>query len=129
MCLCVQLSCVHNQNIAGLSSTMICGSDVVYSHITSGASAVSPPFPYFSPTPQVKAVLVNIFGGIVDCATIATGVTKAAKQVGLAIPLVVRVQGTNVEAAQRILQESGLPIGTAGSLAEAATKAVNSIAS
>ena len=116
---------------------MICGSDVVYSHITSGASALSPTFPcpspcptsYSSPTPQVKAVLVNIFGGIVDCATIATGVTKAAKQVGLAIPLVVRVQGTNVEAAQRILQESGLPIGTAGSLAEAATKAVNSIAS
>ena len=116
---------------------MICGSDVVHSHITSGTSALSPPFPcpspcptsYSSPTPQVKAVLVNIFGGIVDCATIATGVTKAAKQVGLAIPLVVRVQGTNVEAAQRILQESGLPIGTAGSLAEAATKAVNSIAS
>ena len=79
--------------------------------------------------PQVKAVLVNIFGGIVDCATIATGVTKAAKQVGLAIPLVVRVQGTNVKAAQQILRESGLPIGTAGSLAEAATKAVHSIAS
>lgn len=63
-----------------------------------------------------------------DCATIATGVTKAAKQVGLAIPLVVRVQGTNVKAAQRILEESGLPIDTADSLAEAATKAVNSIA-
>ena len=87
------------------------------------------PSPCPSPTPQVKAVLVNIFGGIVDCATIATGVTKAAKQVGLGIPLVVRVQGTNVETAQRILRESGLPIGTADSLAEAATKAVDSIAS
>ena len=63
-----------------------------------------------------------------DCATIATGVTKAAKQVNLDIPLVVRVEGTNVEAARRILQESGLPIGTASSLTEAATKAVNSIA-
>ena len=89
----------------------------------------SPPPPWAPSPPQVKAVLVNIFGGIVDCATIATGVTKAAKQVNLAIPLVVRVQGTNVEAAQRILQESGLPIGSADSLAEAATKAVNSIAS
>ena len=105
----------------------------MYSLITSAASALSPPSPCPSPcpspTPQVKAVLVNIFGGIVDCATIATGVTKAAKQVGLAIPLVVRVQGTNVKAAQQILRESGLPIGTAGSLAEAATKAVHSIAS
>jgi malate-CoA ligase subunit beta len=71
---------------------------------------------------SVKAILVNIFAGINRCDWVAQGVIKAA--VGLKVPLVVRLAGTNVEEGQRILRESGLPIITADTLAEAAQKAV-----
>jgi malate-CoA ligase subunit beta len=71
---------------------------------------------------NVKAILVNIFAGINRCDWVAQGVIQAARD--LAIPLVVRLSGTNVEAGQRIIQESGLPIITAETLAEAAHKAV-----
>ena len=73
---------------------------------------------------NVKAILVNIFGGIMHCDVIADGVVAAAKEVKLNVPLVVRLQGTNAEEGQRILKESGLPIISANSLAEVAQKVV-----
>jgi succinyl-CoA synthetase beta subunit len=74
--------------------------------------------------PKVKGVLVNIFGGIMKCDVIANGVVAAAKQVGLAMPLVVRLQGTNVELGNEILAKSGLDIIAADDLGDAARKAV-----
>ncbi|PVD24252.1 hypothetical protein C0Q70_14723 [Pomacea canaliculata] len=76
---------------------------------------------------QVKAILVNIFGGIVNCATIARGITNACKSINLKLPLIVRLEGTNVEEARKILSESNLPIITAVDLDDAASKAVASI--
>ncbi|MDA0723090.1 MAG: ADP-forming succinate--CoA ligase subunit beta, partial [Verrucomicrobia bacterium] len=74
--------------------------------------------------PAVKAILVNIFGGIMKCDVIATGIVNAAKNLELTLPLVVRLEGTNVEAGKRILSESGLALESAESLAEAADKVV-----
>ncbi len=74
--------------------------------------------------PNVKGVLVNIFGGIMKCDTIAEGVIAAAKEVQLDRPLVVRLEGTNVELGRKLLEESGLPLETAKSLDEAAEKIV-----
>ncbi len=71
-----------------------------------------------------KAILVNIFGGIMKCDTIADGVVAAAREVSLDVPLVVRLQGTHVEVGRRILSESGLPIITAETMREAAEKVV-----
>jgi succinyl-CoA synthetase beta subunit len=73
---------------------------------------------------NVKAVLVNIFGGIMKCDVIAEGVVAAAREVGLKIPLVVRLEGTNVELGKKILSESGLAITPADNLRQAAEKAV-----
>jgi succinyl-CoA synthetase beta subunit len=75
--------------------------------------------------PNVKAVLVNIFGGIMKCDVIANGVVAAAKQVGLSIPLVVRLEGTNVELGKQILAQSTLKIIAADDLGDAARKAVS----
>jgi len=74
--------------------------------------------------PKVKGVLVNIFGGIMKCDVIAEGIVAAAREVKLHVPLVVRLEGTNVEAGKRILKESGLPIVSADNLRDAAEKAV-----
>ncbi len=74
--------------------------------------------------PQVKGILVNIFGGIMKCDVIASGVVAAARQVGLDRPLVVRLEGTNVEQGKEILGRSGLPLVAADSLAEAAQQIV-----
>lgn len=74
--------------------------------------------------PKVKGVLVNIFGGIMKCDIIANGVIAAAKQVQLSVPLVVRLEGTNVEKGKEILNTSGLPIIAADNLADAAEKVV-----
>jgi len=76
---------------------------------------------------HVKAILVNIFGGIMRCDTIAQGIIAAAKQVKLSIPLVVRLEGTNVALGKDLLEKSGLPIITASDLDDAAQKAVASI--
>ncbi|KAK3739492.1 hypothetical protein RRG08_066820 [Elysia crispata] len=76
---------------------------------------------------QVKAILVNIFGGIVNCATIANGITNACKSINLSLPLIVRLEGTNVEEAKKILAESNLPISSASDLDDAAKKAVASL--
>lgn len=75
--------------------------------------------------PQVKGIFVNIFGGIMRCDVIATGVVEAAKQVGLAQPLVVRLEGTNVDLGKKILAESGLNIVAADSMADGAQKIVS----
>jgi len=79
--------------------------------------------------PQVKAVLVNIFGGIMKCDVIAAGIIAAAKQVQLTVPLVVRLEGTNVEQGKALLKSSGLPIISADDLGDAARKAVAAVAS
>ncbi|HVN84641.1 MAG TPA: ADP-forming succinate--CoA ligase subunit beta [Candidatus Binatia bacterium] len=73
---------------------------------------------------NVRAVLINIFGGIMKCDVLATGVVEAARQVKLAVPLVVRLEGTNVEIGKRILADSGLNIIAASDMADAARKAV-----
>ena len=77
--------------------------------------------------PGVKAILVNIFGGIMKCDIIAEGVVAASKDLGLNVPLVVRLAGTNVEKGKEILKQSGLNIIPADTLAEAADKVVNSV--
>lgn len=77
---------------------------------------------------NVKGILVNIFGGIMKCDIIANGVVAAAKQVQLSVPLVVRLEGTNVEAGKEILANSGLPIVTADDLDDAAQKVVAKVA-
>ncbi|TMB36274.1 MAG: succinate--CoA ligase subunit beta, partial [Deltaproteobacteria bacterium] len=74
--------------------------------------------------PQVQAVLVNIFGGIMRCDIIAAGIIAAAKQVDLKVPLVVRLEGTNVEQGKALLRNSGLPIIPADDLGDAARKVV-----
>lgn len=76
---------------------------------------------------KVKGILVNIFGGIMKCDTIATGVVAAAKEVNLSVPLVVRMKGTNEDMGKQILKDSGLPIISADSMAEAATKIVAAV--
>ncbi len=77
--------------------------------------------------PNVKGILVNIFGGIMKCDIIAEGIIAAAKEVSLSVPLVVRLEGTNVELGKKILAESGLPILSANDLADAAQKIVKAV--
>jgi succinyl-CoA synthetase beta subunit len=77
--------------------------------------------------PNVKGILVNIFGGIMRCDVIAEGVVQAARQVSLGVPLVVRLEGTNVELGKKILAQSGLPIISADNLAQAAEKIVAAV--
>jgi succinyl-CoA synthetase beta subunit len=74
--------------------------------------------------PAVKAILVNIFGGIMRCDVIAAGVIDAVAETGLKVPLVVRLAGTNAELGKKMLAESGLAITPADNLADAATKVV-----
>jgi len=81
-------------------------------------------FKIISADPKVKAILVNIFGGIMKCDVIAEGVVQATKEVGLQIPLIVRLEGTNVTAGKQIISESGLNIISAEDLDDAAQKAV-----
>ena len=77
--------------------------------------------------PNVKGILVNIFGGIMDCNIIATGIVAAVKETGLKLPLVVRLEGNNVEAGNQSLAQSGLTIIRAGSMADAAEKVVKAV--
>jgi succinyl-CoA synthetase beta subunit len=88
------------------------------------ADKVAEAFKLISGDPQVQAILVNIFGGIVRCDLIAQGIVGAVREVGLAIPVVVRLEGTNAEQGRLLLQQSGLKITTAASLTEAAQRAV-----
>ncbi len=77
--------------------------------------------------PKVKAVLVNIFGGIMSCATLAEGIIAAAKELGVKVPLIVRLEGTHVEEGKKLIQESGLKIISVDGLTEAAQKAVGAL--
>ncbi|MFT5470073.1 MAG: succinyl-CoA synthetase beta subunit [Verrucomicrobiales bacterium] len=78
--------------------------------------------------PKVKAILVNIFGGIMDCDVIAQGIVGAVQEVGLELPLVVRLEGNNVAAGKKTLEDSGVKLTTGADLADAAQKVVKSIA-
>jgi len=77
--------------------------------------------------PNVQGILVNIFGGIMRCDVIAEGVVAGAREVGLSVPLVVRLEGTNVDLGKKILADSGLPITSADDLADAAGKVVAAV--
>jgi succinyl-CoA synthetase beta subunit len=88
------------------------------------AEKVTEAFKIMLKNPHLKAILVNIFGGIMKCDTIAEGVIAASKAVGLKVPLIVRMKGTNDELGRKILADSGLPIISANNMAEAAEKAV-----
>lgn len=79
--------------------------------------------------PNVKAILINIFGGIVRCDRVANGVVEAAKKVDITVPLIVRLQGTNAAEGQKILDESGLEVETAILLKEAAEKVTQALGS
>jgi outer membrane biosynthesis protein TonB len=88
------------------------------------AEKVTEAFKIMLKNPHVKAILVNIFGGIMKCDVIAQGIVTAARQVDLTVPLVVRLEGTNVELGKQILADSGLPIISGSNMADAAAKVV-----
>ncbi|OBS31662.1 Succinate--CoA ligase ADP-forming subunit beta [Tepidimonas fonticaldi] len=92
------------------------------------AEKVTEAFKIMLKNPNVKAILVNIFGGIMRCDVIATGVITACKAVNLNVPLVVRMKGTNEDLGKKMLAESGLPIISADTMAEAAQKVVAAVA-
>jgi succinyl-CoA synthetase beta subunit len=102
------------------------GSPANFLDVGGGASTekVTEAFKIMLRSPQLKAILVNIFGGIMKCDVIAGGVVAAARQVSLKVPLVVRLEGTNVELGKKILAESGLPIISGTNMADAAQKVV-----
>jgi succinyl-CoA synthetase beta subunit len=88
------------------------------------AEKVTAAFKIMLSNKKVKAILVNIFGGIMKCDTIANGVVSAAREVKLSVPLVVRMKGTNEDLGKKILRDSGLPIISADNMGEAAEKVV-----
>jgi len=88
---------------------------------------VAAAFKIITSDPNVKGILVNIFGGIMKCDVIAEGVVAAVKQVGLKVPLVVRLEGTNVDAGKKIIRESGLNVLPADNLDDAAQKIVKAV--
>jgi succinyl-CoA synthetase beta subunit len=94
---------------------------------TANAARVTEAFRIITSDANVKGILVNIFGGIAKCDMIATGIVEATKTLGLRVPLVVRLEGTNVELGKKILAESGLAIIAADNLADAAQKAVAAV--
>ena len=91
------------------------------------AEKVTEAFKIMLKNPEVKGILVNIFGGIMKCDTIADGVVAACKAVNLSVPLVVRMKGTNEDLGKTILADSGLPIIAADTMAEAATQIVAAV--
>jgi succinyl-CoA synthetase beta subunit len=91
------------------------------------ADKVTEAFKIMLKNPEVKGILVNIFGGIMKCDTIAEGVITACKAVNLSVPLVVRMKGTNEDVGKKMLAESGLPIIAADTMAEAATQIVAAV--
>jgi succinyl-CoA synthetase beta subunit len=106
------------------------GNPANFLDVGGGASAekVTEAFKIMLKNPNLQAILINIFGGIMKCDVIAEGVVTAARQVSLGVPLVVRLEGTNVELGKKILAESGLPIISAANMAEAAEKVVKAAA-
>ncbi|HEX7606173.1 MAG TPA: ADP-forming succinate--CoA ligase subunit beta [Usitatibacter sp.] len=102
------------------------GAPANFLDVGGGATAekVTEAFKIMLRNPKLAAILVNIFGGIMKCDVIATGVVTAAKQVGLSVPLVVRLEGTNVDLGKKILADSGLPIISGSDMGDAAQKVV-----
>jgi len=102
------------------------GSPANFLDVGGGATTekVTEAFKLMLKNPSLKAILVNIFGGIMKCDVIAEGVVAAAREVSLSVPLVVRLEGTNVELGKKILAESGLPIISGNDMADAAEKVV-----
>ncbi|WOV91755.1 MAG: ADP-forming succinate--CoA ligase subunit beta [Candidatus Zeuxoniibacter abyssi] len=118
-------------NGAGLAmATMdiikLCGGEANFLDVGGGAGReqVTAAFKLMLANPKIRAILINIFGGIMRCDVIAEGVVAAAKEVSLHVPLVVRLEGTNVEQGKNILKDSGLAIIAATTMADAAQKAV-----
>jgi len=105
------------------------GSPANFLDVGGGATAerVTTAFKIILSDPNVEGILVNIFGGIMRCDVIAEGVVEAAKEVSLKVPLVVRLEGTNVELGKKIMAESGLPIISADDLGDAAAKVVQAV--
>ena len=105
------------------------GSPANFLDVGGGASKeqVTAAFKIILSDPNVKGILVNIFGGIMDCNVIATGIVAAVKETGLKLPLVVRLEGNNVAAGKKTLAESGLAIITGDSMADAAQKVVKAV--
>jgi succinyl-CoA synthetase beta subunit len=91
------------------------------------AEKVTEAFKIMLKNPKVKGILVNIFGGIMRCDTVASGVITAAKEVNLSVPLVVRMKGTNDDLGRQMLKDSGLPIISADNMADAAQKIVAAV--
>jgi succinyl-CoA synthetase beta subunit len=100
------------------------GAPANFLDVGGGASAeqVENGFRIILADPAVKGVLINIFGGILRCDRLATGVVEAAKKVGIKIPVVIRMEGTNVEQGREILEKSGLNLITAKDVSDAAQK-------
>ena len=105
------------------------GSPANFLDVGGGATAekVTAAFKIMLSNRKVKAILVNIFGGIMKCDTIASGVVQAARDVKLSVPLVVRMKGTNEDLGKKILKDSGLPIISADNMADAAKKVVAAV--
>jgi len=105
------------------------GSPANFLDVGGGASKeqVTAAFKIILSDPNVKGILVNIFGGIMDCNVIATGIVAAVKETGLKLPLVVRLEGNNVAAGKQTLAESGVAIITGDSMADAARKVVKAV--
>jgi len=105
------------------------GSPANFLDVGGGASKeqVAAAFKIILSDPHVKGILVNIFGGIMDCNVIATGIVAAVREAGLKLPLVVRLEGNNVQAGKKTLAESGLTIVSGDSMADAAQKVVKAV--
>jgi succinyl-CoA synthetase beta subunit len=105
------------------------GSPANFLDVGGGASKeqVSAAFKIILSDPHVQGILVNIFGGIMDCNVIATGIVAAVRETGLKLPLVVRLEGNNVQAGKKTLAESGLTIISGDSMADAAQKVVKAV--
>ncbi len=127
------IGCLVNGAGLAMATMDICklygGSPANFLDVGGGASTekVTEAFKIMLKNPSLKAILVNIFGGIMKCDVIAQGVVEAARQVKLTVPLVVRLEGTNVDLGKKILAESGLPILSANNMADAAQKAVAAV--
>jgi len=102
------------------------GSPANFLDVGGGASAeqIKNAFRILTSDNQVKAVLINIFGGILRCDRLAEGLIAAVRELGVKVPIVIRMEGTNVELGKKMLSESGLNFTTAASMKEAAEKVV-----
>ena len=102
------------------------GSPANFLDVGGGANAeqVKNAFRILLSDPAVKAVLINIFGGILRCDTLATGVVAAARDLGIKVPIVIRMEGTNVELGRKVLDESGFNFTVADGMKDAAEKVV-----